>query len=254
MLFPEKAVQKITAIIPDYLIQQRDGGSGKQLSYISGSTVIDILNSAFDYLWDWTVDEQFIQESQKKFNKWSKVPDSEKVMYNGQKGAWEDQSPVAHVRGTLTVYIPQTHSNGEVTYLAIKKTGFGSKVILGGASEQESVFKAAGTDALKKAASLLGIGAQLYRNEEETYFFYNELNYEDPWTDEELTKHQADRDYITNLMETYPLDEEQMISVIQQCGYDDCDSLNYIVPSNIEDIVKKIKQLVAEAKKEQNKE
>ena len=244
-MFTKKAIEKITAVIPDYLIQQRDGGGGKKLSYISGSTVIDILNVAFDYMWEWKIDEQFIQESQPKFNKWAKIPQDQKVMHNGDLGAWEKQPPIAHVRGTLTVLIK--NDNGD--YLTISKTGFGSKIIMGGASEQESIFKAASTDALKKAASLLGIGAQLYRNEEEAYFFYNELNYEDPWTDEELKAHEKERNYITDLMDKHNLNEDAMISLIKQAGYEDCDSLSYIVPDNITNIVKKLKELEKEAGK-----
>ena len=244
----KKAIDKITAVIPDYLIQQRDGGGGKKLSYISGSTVIDILNAAFGYNWSWDVEDQFIQESQPKFNQYSKVPDSEKVMYNGKKGAWEPQAPIAHVKGVLTV----EYKDEDGKNVVIRKTGFGSKVIMGGASEQESIFKAASTDALKKAASLLGIGAQLYRNEEETYFFYNELNYEDPWTDEELANHEEERNYIQKIMSNYSLEEDAMVDLIKQAGIE-IESLSDVVPQNITAIVTAIKDIVAKAEAEKSK-
>ena len=244
----KKAIDKITAVIPDYLIQQRDGGGGKKLSYISGSTVIDILNAAFGYNWSWDVEDQFIQESQPKFNQYSKVPDSEKVMYNGKKGAWEPQAPIAHVKGVLTV----EYKDEDGKNVVIRKTGFGSKVIMGGASEQESIFKAASTDALKKAASLLGIGAQLYRNEEETYFFYNELNYEDPWTDEELANHEEERNYIQKIMSNYSLEEDAMVDLIKQAGIE-IESLSDVVPQNITAIVPAIKDIVAKAEAEKSK-
>lgn len=240
-MFNKKAKELITATIPDYLIQQRDGGGGKKLSYISGSTVTDILNKAFDYDWDWIVEKEWLEASQPKFNMYSKAPESEKVMVNGKMGAWEDQPPVAHVRCLLTVRF--TDENGVLR--SITKTGYGSKVVIGGASEQDSIFKAAGTDALKKAASLLGIGLQLYRNEEETYFF-NELNYEDPWTDEMLKKYDAERTYVKNFMEKYQLDEESMVQVISE--HDEyLTDLGYIMPDNIEALVEFLKAKDEEA-------
>lgn len=240
-MFPKKAKDLITATIPDYLIQQRDGGGGKKLSYISGSTVTDILNKAFDYNWDWIVEKEWLEQSQPKFNIYSKAPESEKVMYNGKMGAWEEQPPVAHVRCLLTVRF--TDANGNMH--SITKTGYGSKVVIGGASEQDSIFKAAGTDALKKAASLLGIGLQLYRNEEEAYFF-NELNYEDPWTDDMLAKFDAERTYIRSFMEKFDLDEESMIQVISEHD-ENLTDLGWIVPDNIVDLVNFLKAKEKEA-------
>lgn len=90
---------------------------------------------------------------------------------------------MAHVRGNLTVPIVQEDG----TVVMITKSGFGSKTVLGGQADQEHIFKAAATDALKKAASLFGIGAQLYRDEDEQAFF-EAINYEDPWTDDLLAE------------------------------------------------------------------
>lgn len=237
----KKAKDLITATIPDYLIQQRDGGGGKKLSYISGSTVTDILNSAFDYDWDWIVQEQWMEKTEKKFNQYAKVPEAEKVMVNGKMGAWEEQPPVAHVKCLLTV----RYKDVDGTMHSITKTGYGSKVVIGGASEQESVFKAAGTDALKKAASLLGIGLQLYRNEEEAYFF-NELNYENPWTDEALSTYAKERAYITKFLEKYGLDEEAMVQVLSE--YDEnLTDLAFVIPDNIANVVAFLKEKEKEA-------
>lgn len=234
-MFPIKAKNLITAIIPDYLIQERDGGGKTKLSYISGSTVTDILNTAFDYEWDWVVDKEWIQESSPKFvaeSNWFKPRPEFTVEFGGKKGEMQAQPPVAHVRGTLTVHY--TTKEGERR--SITKTGYGSKTIIGGASEQESIFKSAGTDALKKAASLLGIGLQLYRNEEEQAYFYNELNYEDPWTDEALAQYADEREYVKNFMAANKLDEEAMVAILQE--YDpEFESLGYVLPDNIVDVV-----------------
>lgn len=234
-MLPKRIKDKITRAIPPGLIKERDGGGGTMLSYISGSTVIDILNDTFDYEWDWIVDKEWQQDSQPKFNSYSKVPESEKVYYKGKKGSWEEQPPVIQVKGHLIVRF--TDDNGKER--SITKTGIGSKVLIGGASEQESAFKAAGTDALKKAASLLGIGAQLYRNEEEAMYFY-ELNHEDPWTKENLEEYKEEREYIEKVIEDYELDENGLLQVLSDYE-EDIYSFNDIIPDNIKKIVEFLK-------------
>jgi recombination DNA repair RAD52 pathway protein len=232
---PKEIKDKITAPLRQELIKQRDGGGNKKLSYISGSTVTDMLNNAFGYMWSWRVDKQWIEESQPFFNKYSKNP--EKISYNGQQGAWDAQGPVAHVLGTLTVYF----KNGP-QMVTIEKAGFGSKSILGKQNDQESIFKSAGTDALKKAASLFGIGLELYRDEDEQNFFY-EMNYEDPWTDEMLEKYKDEREYFKSYIEKYKVSDEALAEYVYQITGDSYD----VTPDNIELIVNNIKEGLAEA-------
>lgn len=229
---PKEIKEKIIAPIPSGIIKERDGGRGVMLSYISGSTVTDMLNVAFGYMWHWEVEKEWLQDSYKYFNQYSKVPDSQKVDYNGKRGAWEEQAPVAHVRGRLTVqFVDENGIERQIT-----KVGYGSKSVIGKQSEQESVFKSAGTDALKKAASLLGIGLELYRDEEEQMYF-NEINYDDPWTEEMQEKYQAEREFLKNVMETYSLDEEGMAQYVYEFSEGSLSSLYDIVPDNIESFV-----------------
>lgn len=190
-MFSKKSKDVIKRDIPDELIKQRKGG-GQTLSYISGNTAIDLLNEAFDYMWSWEVLKEWIQESLDKQTKYDNGP--------------VPQPPVAHVLGKLTVYA----ENGT----PIVKTGYGSKTIIGGASEQESVFKAAGTDALKKAASLIGIGLELYRDEWEQAFFYQNNNPEEEeiWTEELLEKYSKERDYIKAYLEENNADINSLIT------------------------------------------
>lgn len=221
--FPNKAKEVISRPIPDQLIKQREGGGKKILSYISGSTVIDLLNEAFGYMWSWQVDEQWIQQSQPKFNpKYDKEP--------------VPQSPVAHVRGTLTVLMVQEDGSR----VELKKVGFGSKAVLGGQSDQESVFKAAATDALKKAASLFALGAQLYRDEDEQAFF-DAINYEDPWTDEALARLQPERDYIKKVMEESDATAEDMAEVISDWSKGACVGIEDLTPDNMPSFVEFLK-------------
>ena len=231
--FPEKAKQVVIRPIPDQLIKQRPGGGGKSLSYLSGSTVIDLLNEAFGYLWSWEQTEQWVQKSEPKFNpKYDKEP--------------VPQGPVAHVKGRLTVHLPQEDGS----MINITKTGYGSKAVMGTQMDQESIFKAAGTDALKKAASLFGIGLELYRDEDEQLFF-DEINYEDPWTDEMLEQYEKERMFIKNFMEEHELTMEDMEYYFEAFSDGMFNSIDFIVPDNIEAFVKFLKLQLKEAQAEE---
>jgi hypothetical protein len=236
----------IISPLPGALIKERDGGGGKKLSYISGSTVSDILNKAFGYMWNWEIVNMWVQESQPYFNQYSKVPEQEKTSYNGKRGAWEKQASVAHVHGRLTVRFITDEGKEQV----IIKDGCGSKSIIGKQNEQESIFKAAGTDALKKAASLLGIGLELYRDEDEQQYF-NEINYEDPWTEEMLTKFSKERDYLKNFMEQYKLDEDDMAQYVAEYSEGSLNSIYDIVPENIEAFAEFLKAKVTASEEQQ---
>ena len=142
--------------------------------------------------------------------------------------------PVAHVRGTLTVYLAT--ENGIVE---VRKDGYGSKAIIGKQSEQDSIFKAAGTDALKKAASLFGIGLQLYRNEEEQYYV-GTINYEDPWTDEAKEEHADSLAYIEDYKTQYGVTDEQFMQVVYSVTGTD----QMLTPENIEIVVAGIQQAI----------
>jgi hypothetical protein len=104
-------------------IKQRPGQHGKTLSYVDISAVIERLNEAFDHRWDFEV--------------------------------------VSHqVRDTEVVVL------GKITADGITKAAFGgSSITLDKEGEVVSLaddLKAAGSDALKKAASLLGVGLEMY--------------------------------------------------------------------------------------------
>lgn len=214
----------ITKPIPPYLIQQREGGGKKMLSYLSGNTIIDMLNKAFGYAWSWKVEKEWIEQSIPAVNKY----------VNGQfckdstKWILESQNPVAHVRCSITVFL--TANNG--TLMPITKEGYGSKSILGKQNDQESIFKAAGTDALKKAASLFGIGLSLYRNEDEQAYFDIE-NYENPWTDEMLLNHDKLLKDLTSYTDMYKVTAEELQDIVYNATGIDYD----ILPDNIETVM-----------------
>lgn len=224
--FPKQAKEVITRPIPETLIKIKPGKGAN--SYISGQTVIDHLNEAFGYLWSYETVEQWVQQSIDKFNpKYDKEP--------------VPQGPVAHVKGRLTVLIPQPDG----TMFPLIKEQYGSKAIMGGQSDQESVFKAAGTDAMKKCASLLGIGLELYRDEDEQAFF-DEINYEDPWTDEAREEHKDNLAYIKEFMNVNELGIEELAPYLEQFSEGQFDDFAYIVPDNIAAFVKYLDSLTEE--------
>jgi hypothetical protein len=241
MSFPKEIKDRIIAAIPETLIKEREGGGKKKLSYLSGSTIIDMLNKAFNYSWNWEVEREWIEESTPYFNRFAK---EKTESFNGNDGAWEAQQPVAHVRGRLTVFI----QNDDGSVRSIIKSGYGSKSVLGKQNDQESVFKAAGTDALKKAASLLGIGLELYRDEDEQIYF-NEMNYEDPWTDELMEKFAIEREYITSVMDTYELDNDAIGTYVSEFSEGALSTIYDIVPDNIVEFNAYLKSKIAAAQK-----
>jgi recombination DNA repair RAD52 pathway protein len=110
-------------------IKQREGNFGKMLDYIEGHAVIQRLNDAFDGDWSFTM------------TKYEIMKETDEVIVIGQLNAG-----------------------------GIVKSQFGSSRITRAKETGDIIsladdLKAAATDALKKAATLLGVGLHLYRNE-----------------------------------------------------------------------------------------
>jgi hypothetical protein len=110
-------------------IKQREGNFGKMLDYIEGHAVIQRLNDAFDADWSFNV-----------------------------------------VRHDILKETDEVVVLGELKAGSVVKTQFRSSRITRASESGEIVsladdLKAAATDALKKAATLLGVGLHLYRND-----------------------------------------------------------------------------------------
>lgn len=111
-------------------IKQREGSFGKTLDYLETHTVIQRLNEALDGDWSFHIVEHVVRE---------------------------DLSEVIVV--------------GKLVATGISKMQFGSAQIKRHRNSGESInlgddIKAAASDALKKCATLLGVGLQLYRSDE----------------------------------------------------------------------------------------
>lgn len=121
--------QSLKAKTPPKFIKVKPGRGGKQLAYVDTGYVINRLNKAFSFLWDFKVLDQSIG--------------------NGQ--VW--------VKGELTVHISPT--------LQITKSQFGGSDIkmskeTGKAIDIADDLKAAASDCLKKCASMFGVASDVY--------------------------------------------------------------------------------------------
>ncbi len=109
-------------------IKQREGHFGKMLDYIEGHSVIQRLNDAFDAKWSFEILEHKV------------LSETDEVIVLGKLSASE-----------------------------VVKTQFGSSRITRAKESGEMIsladdLKAGATDALKKAATLLGVGLKLYND------------------------------------------------------------------------------------------
>jgi len=126
----------LTQTTPSNVIRHRPGRGGQQLAYVTHAYVNRLLNEAFGHRWSWEVLDTLIVPD---------VTDPQEVI----------------VKGRLTVYMPD---GGQIV-----KVQFGGSDVKrfknGNAISLADDLKAASSDALKKAASLLGVGLDLYDDE-----------------------------------------------------------------------------------------
>ena len=233
---PKELKTSLATPLPEYIHKQKPAGKSS-LTYVSGQAVIDKLNATFGYTgWSWDIIEKWIQISEPKLIK-TKWVNGQKVTLDPPEQ--EFQLPVAHVIGRLTVYLERPDGS----MYTVSKMAPGAQCLVGGQSEQENIFKGANTDSLKKAATMFGIGLELYRDENEAYFF-NEMNYEDPWTEEALEEHKEDFAYLTEFKTTYGLVDADMSNYINSFSNGTLPTIDYLMPDNISDFVKYLKGLV----------
>jgi len=114
----------LTEAFPDAAIKTRRGGHGKELRYLETWRIVDRLNVALEHDWSFRILE------------W-KVVESEVVVH----GELEAGGVIKHAFGSSAV--TRSRDSGEVVSI-------GDDV------------KSAASDALKKSATLLGIGLELY--------------------------------------------------------------------------------------------
>ena len=120
---PEVDIAELTKPFPPEALEKREGGRGKFFTYLKTHAVINRLNRACRYQWDWRIIDQHME------------------------------ADVLVCRGELT--IPGLGT----------KAGVGVQEIRPGGGVD--LMKGASSDAMKKAATMFGVGIELYGDDVE---------------------------------------------------------------------------------------
>lgn len=145
--FTEEQIKLIQAPIPEENILRLEDGT----KYVNTNYVGYILDKVFDHAWNWVVIDKGIEEARVVG----------KALREGKKSG--ECGYYAWVLGELSY--PAIHPiTKEIVFF--KKQAFGTKDIVGTSKVQNQDFKAAGSDALKKAASMIGIARNVYMKDE----------------------------------------------------------------------------------------
>ena len=218
--------------------------AGTELSYISGNTCIDLLNNVFGFAWSFEIlsseiiqaDDQVIKQTQDwKTKQWSWPkgvnPPADKVKTDDKGVKYiiiDNQGSIAWVHGKLTV--PFVDENDNVVY--ISKSAWGSQLITGpGQTQSMTGLKAAGTDALKKAATLFGIALELYREPvEENYFQEITEDLFVIWTDELKEEYKEQFEYINAICDLNGYSLEDLAYWIVQASDGEAQTIERMKP------------------------
>lgn len=233
---PKEMLLKIYEKLPSEIVQERDSGSKKKndrgqweeekLSYISSNTAIDILNDLFGEMgWNFEIVKFWIESGR----------DFKKKDYKTQEETVIPQGDIVHVLARITATLYDENNN---PYTVVKEA-FGSKSVVGNQSVQESIFKAAQSDALKKAASLLGIGSELYRKENEQLWFRNILI-------GRLFKGNDELEELNSILQTYDIDDDTLSEFVSAATENKYTSLNHMPSEYLGSLLKLFKENINE--------
>ncbi len=179
----EEFVKGVNAPLDPTLIRKNYGGE----KYITGYTVVRLLNKLTNGAWDFTIDKTWVEKCTDK------------------KG----EHDIYHMDITLNCYF----DNGHDGIIKLSKTGTAGKVLENGAKNASNIYKSLETLALRKAASYFGVGAELWLNEDEVDYFEQE-DVEPVWTDELLKEYEETWNAIGEIQKTCELNDEEMNDLV----------------------------------------
>ena len=224
-----KTKLELSAPIDPSLLKTRSMGK-EELTYVSQNTVVDLLNKAFNYMWSFVIDEQWMEQGvpviKKENPKWpftDKNTDMSQVQIDaeGKKYVVLEQGPVAWTRGRLRV--PFTQEDGTIVW--IEKSACGAQAIIGNQAVQSTnAFKGSMSDCLKKCASLFGIALELYRDETEEQHFQTirDTYMPDVWTDEVKAQYSKQLKVLEKMLEDFGWDYDDIgyyVSIVTDGAY-----------------------------------
>lgn len=232
----ERQKSLLSAQIPREYTDTRDG-----LTYVTGGFINEYLDAVFGPgCWTFTIIEKWTQPAADFVDKRNRTQDGKLLTIK--------QSPLAVVHGRLTYPIyPQKDTPDEVLTVSEPKyfsqDAIGSKTFTGRSQNQENMFKIASTDALKKAASILGIARELYipeaniQNPRYPQFQGWLTGVESSWTPYYLRKYGTETDKMNALQQNlakFPEDTQRDIQQkIQQTMIQHNLPANEVMPENI---------------------
>jgi hypothetical protein len=197
----EKYVELVNEPLDPTLIRTNYSGE----KYITGYTVVRLLNKLTNGAWDFTIDKTWVEKCTDK------------------KG----EHDIYHMDVTLSCYFDDGHGNK----IKISKPGTAGKVLEAGAKNASNIYKSLETLALRKAASYFGIGAELWLNGDEIDYFEQESK-EIIWTDDLLAEYTETWQEISDIQEKCELSDEDMNGVVQAWN-SKYSELGDIVPEDI---------------------
>lgn len=179
----EEFVKGVNAPLDPTLVRKDYDGN----DYITGYTVVRLLNKLTNGAWDFTIDKTWVEKCTDK------------------KG----EHDIYHMDVTLNCYF----DNGHGAILKLSKTGTAGKALATGAKNASNIYKSLETMALRKAASYFGVGAELWLNDDEIDYFEQE-DAEPIWTDELLKEYEETWNAIGEIQKSCELNDEEMNDLV----------------------------------------
>ena len=184
--YNKEQMEIINQGVPEPLIKYRDKG-GRRYSYVELPVVTDILNRLFGNLWSWNILENCIHDTG--------ITDQK----NGITKRY------VQVRGLLRV--PMQDPNHPDQFIWVEREANGVHALLGGDIEiRSAAFKSASSDALKKAASGLGVARNVYMSDE-LLMTLDSLQAEedqDIWTEQTIAALKPEYDKMVAFAQAHP--------------------------------------------------
>ena len=199
----------LKAPIPEELIEVLPDDN----KYINHNVVTDILNKAFCHAWNWEIIDKGIEKT---------------VGFVDKRGNKVQEGYYVWILGRLT-YPVKDPATGSISWCY--KEQFGGRQVVGNSKVQSQAYKSASSDALKKAASLLGIAPNVYMKKN-IYETLEEADV-DAWTPEKIQEMQEE---IAKMREIKAeLGEEKFNAVVKKfcTETEDYSKEGCITPSNV---------------------
>lgn len=197
----ERLVKQINEPIDPSLIRKNYGGE----KYITGYTVVRLLNKITNGAWDFTIDDKWVEKCTDK------------------KG----EHDIYH----MTITLRCIFDDGMGNRIELKKPGTAGKVLENGAKNASNIYKSLETLCVRKAASYFGIGAELWLNDDEVDYFEQE-GIEPIWTEDLIAAHQSEWDALNKIQEECELSDDEINGLVQEWN-DSYDQIDHIQPEDL---------------------